>query len=137
MVQDFTQVPRARARYLARPSGRLAEAQAYDCLGAYLEIRYFLRSNRAGTIFAMRQRSIIFALMLIAFSGCDPIVNIAGANFPAWLLCAIGGASLAALFRPLFVAIGIETYLWPLAIVYASFAFVLGCLLYLAFFNRV
>jgi hypothetical protein len=119
------------------PPGAWPKPPARHRVAANLEIRYFLRSNRAGTIFAMRQRSIIFALTLIAFSGCDPIVNIAGANFPAWLLCAIGGASLAALFRPLFVAIGIETYLWPLAIVYASFAFVLGCLLYLAFFNRV
>jgi hypothetical protein len=75
--------------------------------------------------------------MLVALSGCDPIVNIAGANFPAWLLCAIGGATLAALIRPIFVATRVETYLWPVAIVYASLAFVLACLLYLSFFNRV
>ena len=75
------------------PPGAWPKPPARHRVAANLEIRYFLRSNRAGTIFAMRQRSIIFALMLIAFSGCDPIVNIAGANFPAWLLCAIGGAS--------------------------------------------
>jgi hypothetical protein len=104
---------------------------------------YFLTWNQAGTIVAMQERSIVskpislLAIMLIALSGCDPIVNIAGANFPAWLLCAIGGATLAALIRPIFVATRVETYLWPVAIVYASLAFVLACLLYLSFFNRV
>jgi hypothetical protein len=74
---------------------------------------------------------------LIAIPGCDPIVNIAGANFPAWLLCAIGGATLAALFRPVFVLTRIEAYLWPVAIVYGCLGFVLACILYLTFFGRV
>jgi hypothetical protein len=74
---------------------------------------------------------------LIFTGGCDPVVNIAGANFPAWLLCAIAGIVVAAMLRPLFVLVRIEQYLWPLPLVYASLAVLLGCIVYLIFFNRI
>jgi hypothetical protein len=89
---------------------------------------------RSRSIVSNRLRSLV--IVLTTLSGCDPIVNIAGANFPAWLLCATGGAILAALLRPIFVAARLEVYLWPLAVVYGSLAFVLACMLYLSFFNR-
>ncbi len=72
-----------------------------------------------------------------ALAACDPIVNVAGANFPAWLLCTIIGAVLAAVFRPGFAAIGIEPYLGPLTLIYPCLAIMLGCLTYLMFFNRI
>ena len=70
-------------------------------------------------------------------SGCDPVLNIAGAHFPAWLVCALAGALGAALTRPLFLAVHIEAYLWPLPLVYASLAVLLACIMYLLFFNRI
>jgi hypothetical protein len=69
--------------------------------------------------------------------GCDPVVNIAGANFPSWLICAIAGALLAALIRPIFLWTRIEPYLWPLPIVYLSLGVLMGCIVYLVFFNRI
>ena len=81
-----------------------------------------------------------FALPLAAallLAGCDPVVNIAGANFPSWLFCAICGAILTAVIRPLFVATRLEKYLWPLPIVYSSLAVLLGCIVWLMFFNRI
>ena len=77
------------------------------------------------------------AVAAAGLSGCDPVLNIAGAHFPAWLACALAGALLAALLRPLFLALRIEAYLWPLPLVYSSLAVLLACLLYLLFFNRV
>ena len=77
------------------------------------------------------------ALAAIALAACDPVINIAGANFPAWLLCAIVGSALAAVFRPLFVASRIEPYLGPLLLIYPCLAILLGCAFYLMFFNRV
>lgn len=74
---------------------------------------------------------------LCTAAGCDPIVNIAGANFPSWLVAAIVGAILTALLRPVFVAAGLERYLWPLPAVYASLAVLLGCIFWMIFFNRV
>ena len=81
-----------------------------------------------------------FALPLAAallLAGCDPVVNIAGANFPSWLFCAICGAILTAVIRPLFVATRLEKYLWPLPIVYSSLSILLGCIVWLIFFNRI
>jgi hypothetical protein len=77
----------------------------------------------------------IGAAVLIA--GCDPVVNIAGANFPSWLFCAIFGAIITAVIRPLFVATRLEKHLWPLPIVYSSLAILTGCIIWLIFFNRI
>jgi hypothetical protein len=57
------------------------------------------------------------ALATLALASCDPVVNIAGANFPAWLLCAIVGGVLTAAFRPVFAASGIEPHLGPLLLI--------------------
>ena len=77
---------------------------------------------------------IVAALLL---AGCDPVVNIAGANFPSWLFCAICGMILTIAIRPIFVVTRLETYLWPLPIVYSSLTVLLGCLVWLIFFNRI
>ena len=77
------------------------------------------------------------ALATLALASCDPVVNIAGANFPAWLLCAIVGAAFAAALRPVFVASGIEPYVGPLLLIYPCLALLAGCAIYLIFFNRV
>jgi hypothetical protein len=73
----------------------------------------------------------------VVVSACDPIVNIAGANFPSWLLCSIAGAILAGLCRPIFVLLRIERYLWPLPIVYLSLGTLMACVVYVIFFNRI
>jgi hypothetical protein len=88
----------------------------------------------------MRKRSAIRIAMPVAMltlSACDPVVNIAGANFPAWLLCATVGIVLAAGFRPVFGASGVEPYLGPRLLIYPCLAVLLTCAVYLIFFNRV
>ena len=81
-----------------------------------------------------------FALPIAAaflLAGCDPVVNIAGANFPSWLFCAICGAILTVAIRPVFVVTRVEAYLWPLPIVYSSLTILMGCIVWLIFFNRI
>jgi hypothetical protein len=77
----------------------------------------------------------ITAVMLCA--GCDPVINVAGANFPGWLVCAIAGIVVAAALRPVFVALKIEPYLGPLLIIYPALALLAGCITFLIFFNRI
>ena len=77
------------------------------------------------------------SLSAVVLSGCDPVVNVAGANFPAWLVCALGGALGAALLRSVFVAVGIEAHLWPVALVYVSLAVLIACVISLVCFNRI
>lgn len=75
--------------------------------------------------------------LALTLAGCDPIINIAGANFPAWLFCSICGGVLTILIRPVFLVTRLEKYLWPLPIVYLSLAILMGCAVYLIFFNRI
>ncbi len=91
-----------------------------------------MRSTSAPRI---RFSLLIVAVLLLA--GCDPVVNIAGANFPSWLFCAICGAILTIAIRPIFVMTRLETYLWPLPIVYSCLTILLGCVVWLLFFNRI
>ncbi len=77
------------------------------------------------------------AIAALVCGGCNPVVDIAGADFPAWLICAIAGVALAAAARMLFDASGLEPYLGPLAVVYPSLAVLLGCVVWLIFFNRI
>jgi hypothetical protein len=74
-----------------------------------------------------------------AFVRCSyvAILTVAGANFPAWMLCVILGAIGAAVVRLPLTAIGIEPHLGPRTIIYPSLAFLIGCAFYLIFFNRI
>ena len=80
---------------------------------------------------------IPLAISAMTLTGCDPVVNIAGADFPAWLLCLIAGAVMAAVVRPGLVKLRLEPYLGPPLLIYLSLAVLLACVTYLMFFNRV
>ncbi len=65
------------------------------------------------------------------------MINIAGADFPSWLVCLIAGAIVTAIIRPLLVRLGLEAHMGPPMLVYLSLAVLLSCLTYLTFFNRI
>jgi hypothetical protein len=77
------------------------------------------------------------ALAALLCGGCDPVIDIAGADFPAWLLCAIAGIALAAMLRFVLVAIRLEAHLGPLTIIYPCLALLLSCVVWMVFFNRI
>jgi hypothetical protein len=78
----------------------------------------------------------VFAVMAM-LGGCDPVINIAGANFPGWLLCAVVGIVLAAVLRQLFVVARIEPYIGPIVLIYPCLAVLLACIIWMLFFNRI
>jgi hypothetical protein len=78
--------------------------------------------------------AIVAAACLL--TSCDPVINIAGANFPAWLLCAIIGGAGVAILRATLLATGLDFYLWWRPGFYASSAALLACLVWIVFFNR-
>jgi YtcA-like protein len=88
-------------------------------------------------LLATTRRFAIPTAAAFLLGGCDPVVNIAGANFPAWLFSALCGAILAVAIRPIFVMTRVEKYLWPLPVVYSSLAILMGCIVWLIFFNRI
>jgi len=76
-------------------------------------------------------------LSIVTLTACDPIITIAGANFPSWLLCMMVGAILAAIVRPLLVLARLEQYLGPLTIFYPSLIAMFAMIVWVIFFNRV
>jgi hypothetical protein len=82
-------------------------------------------------------RSVAAATPALVFAGCDPVINIAGANFPSWLLCLIVGAILTAAIRPLFLVLRIEPYFGPPVLIYPCLIVTLAMIIWLIFFNRI
>ena len=64
-------------------------------------------------------------------------MTVAGANFPAWLLCMMAGASIAMMLRPLLVVSRLESYVGPLVIFYPGLIAMFAMIVWLMFFNRV
>ena len=80
---------------------------------------------------------VYLALMGFGFGqlGCDPVLDVDGAFFPAWMLCMILGIALTFAFYPLFVRMGIEPYIGPPVLIYPSLALFLTLLIWLIFFR--
>jgi hypothetical protein len=78
--------------------------------------------------------AVVLALA-IATSGCDPVMNVFGSFFPAWVVCSIAGIALALALRLLLATVGLEAHLGPLALVYPSLALLLTMLAWLAFYR--
>ena len=75
-------------------------------------------------------------ILILTAAGCDPVVSIAGAHFPDWLLCVGAGAILAALCHPLFVAAGLERELRPLPLFYGCLIAMFALIGWVTFFSR-
>lgn len=83
------------------------------------------------------ERAVVLGLVWIAFFqvGCEPILDVDGAFFPAWMLCMILGVGLTFAFYPLFVRMGIEPHLGPPVLIYPSLALLLTLAIWLIFFR--
>jgi len=80
-------------------------------------------------------RLAALAFALASLSGCDPIIDIEGAYFPAWLLCVIVGIVLAVLSHYVFVWLKIERHMGPLPLVYSCLALFLALATWMVFFH--
>jgi len=78
--------------------------------------------------------SSLAPLVLLA-AACEPIVDIEGSFFPAWMLCIAVGIVLTIVVRRLLAALGLEPYLGPLALVYPSLALLLTLVVWLTLFK--
>lgn len=80
------------------------------------------------------RRTIIVAACL-ALGGCDPIVEIFGSFFPAWLISLFGGVILAILTREIFARLRIEPHLGPLYLVYPSLCLLFTLVIWMVFYR--
>jgi hypothetical protein len=72
--------------------------------------------------------SVLCALWI---AGCDPVISVAGANFPVWTLCLLGGVLVSLLLRPLFIATGMDQWMTPRPLVYSCLALTIALLCWL------
>ena len=64
-----------------------------------------------------------------------PQLNVVGSFFPSWMLCAAIGTVVALLARRFFVRAGIDPFLAPRGLVYASLALLVTLTLWVALFR--
>ena len=93
------------------------------------------RVNLAGT--ELKQSAWSLAASAVSLSGCDPVVSVAGADFPDWLVCAIVGCVLSAACHPPLRRSGLERHLRPLPFFYGTLIVMFSLVTWVAFFNRV
>ncbi len=79
----------------------------------------------------MRRVHLIRSVSLLFISGCTPVISIAGADFPVWLPCLLGGILAALCLRPVFIAAGIDAWMTPRPLVYSSLALTIAFLFWL------
>jgi hypothetical protein len=82
-----------------------------------------------------RSRWPVLALVL-GCASCDPLIDVAGAFFPAWILCILFGIAVTVMLRMVFARTGIEGALKPLFFVYPSLATAVALTCWLLFFRR-
>jgi YtcA family len=76
-------------------------------------------------------------LTLVGLSGCDPVVSVAGADFPDWLVCVIAGCLLCGASHLLFRRTGLERHLRPLPFFYGTLILMFSLIIWVTFFNHV
>ncbi len=64
----------------------------------------------------------------------DPLIDLEGAFFPAWMLCLLIGIVAAVALRLLFARLGLEPHLGPLPLIYTCLALLLAMSTWLLFF---
>ena len=64
-----------------------------------------------------------------------PQINIIGSFFPSWMLCALVGIVTAVLARKVFVRAGLDPYMGPPPLIYASLALLVTLVLWVWVFR--
>ena len=74
--------------------------------------------------------------LALACSSCDPLIDVAGAFFPAWILCILVAIAATALLRVAFARTGVERSLGPLVLVYPTLATAIAFACWVIFYRR-
>lgn len=80
-----------------------------------------------------RSGPVVAALVLA--TGCDPVVNVYGSFFPAWVLCLLAGVAVAGVLRVVFAATGLEDGFAPVLLIYPALVLLVASLMWLVLFR--
>ena len=78
---------------------------------------------------------IAAVMIALLATGCDPVLNVFGSFFPAWVVCMVIGITLAITARSLLALAGLEPHLGPLLLVYPCLGLLLTMATWLVFFH--
>lgn len=78
----------------------------------------------------------IALLLLLPLAGCDPLVNIEGAFFPAWLVSGISGLICMVVTWSILRRLGIDEYLLVRAVTYICMFIFYTTLIWLLFYAK-
>ncbi len=84
---------------------------------------------------ARRARAAL-VLALAPCAACAPLIDVAGAFFPAWIFCILVGIAATVLLRQLFARLRLEASLGPLLLVYPSLAAAISLALWVLVYRR-
>jgi YtcA family len=80
----------------------------------------------------LNRRRMLCGIFALSIAGCNPVISVAGAQFPVWMLCLFAGILVALALRPLFVATGLDDWMTPRPLIYSCLALAIACLCWLA-----
>jgi hypothetical protein len=78
---------------------------------------------------------LLCASITLAGCGGDPLFNVLGSYFPAWMICLFAGVVLTLVVRWFFKRIDLERYVRPLVIVYPALVTFFTCTIWLVLFS--
>ena len=114
-----------RAQYSVSPLARCRQPALCSLI---VTARMFAR--RGGWL-----RFTVVAIVPMSAAACDPVINIQGSFFPAWIACMSVGIVLTAVCRQLFAVTRLEPHLGPLLLIYPSLWLLVTLLIWLAFYR--
>jgi hypothetical protein len=83
-----------------------------------------------------RRSPWIPAALALPAAACDPVVNVAGAFFPAWIVCILVAIAATIGLRYLFARVGLERHLGALILIYPSLATAIAFACWVVFYRR-
>ena len=79
----------------------------------------------------LRFNQIVLFVPAFVIVGCNPVISVAGAEFPVWILCLFAGILVSLSLRPVFVAIGLDEWMTPRLLIYCCLALAVAFLCWL------
>ena len=83
----------------------------------------------------MTSRLASGAALVLCAAGCDPLLNVAGSFFPAWMVAMGVGVALTVAVRYVFAAAGLEPHLGPTILIYTSLGLLLTVVAWLVLYR--
>ena len=83
----------------------------------------------------MNSRLASGAALIFCAAGCNPLLNVAGSFFPAWMVAMVLGIGLTVAVRYVFAVAGLEPHLGPTVLIYASLGLLLTVVVWLVLYR--